>query len=420
MDALCRDCLHRFEAESDVHCPSCGSARTIVHDELSTLSLAHIDCDAFFASIEQRDNPDLRGKPVIVGGDSNRGVVAACSYEARKFGVHSAMAMVQAKKLCPDAIIVPHRMEAYRDASREMREIFYSMTPQVEPASVDEAYLDLAGTQAYHQRPASALLAKATLEIEKKIGVTVSVGLSYNKGLAKIASDLNKPRGFSIIGRAEAKDFLANKSPAIISGIGPVLVRRLFDDGLTTIGALRQFDELELMKRYGKSGIRLARFAQGEDNRKVTTNRQAKSLSSETTFSTDIRDRDELARRLWPLCEKVSKRLKAGDHAGHTVVLKLKRADHQTLTRNRKLTEPTQLANTIYEAAKPLLMKEANGRAFRLLGVGVADITSPERADQPTLLEDDMASRKADVERAVDKVRAKLGDKIITRASQIK
>jgi DNA polymerase-4 len=330
------------------------------------------------------------------------------------------MAMVQAKKLCPDAIIVPHRMEVYRDASREMREIFHSLTPQVEPASVDEAYLDLSGTEAYHQLPAAALLAKATLEIEKEIGVTVSVGLSYNKGLAKIASDLNKPRGFSIIGRAEAKDFLANKSPAIISGIGPVLVRRLFDDGLTTIGALRQFDELELMKRYGKSGLRLARFAQGVDDRKVTTSRQAKSLSSETTFSTDIRDRDELARRLWPLCEKVSKRLKAGDHAGHTVVLKLKRADHQTLTRNRKLAEPTQLANTIFEAAKPLLMKEADGRAFRLLGVGVADITSPERADQPTLLEDDMASRKADVERAVDKVRAKLGDKIITRASQIK
>lgn len=420
MDALCRDCLHRFEAESDVPCAACGSARTVVHDELNTLSLAHIDCDAFFASIEQRDNPDLRGKPVIVGGDSNRGVVAACSYETRKFGVHSAMAMVQAKKLCPDAIIVPHRMEVYRDASREMREIFHSLTPQVEPASVDEAYLDLSGTEAYHQLPAAALLAKATLEIEKEIGVTVSVGLSYNKGLAKIASDLNKPRGFSIIGRAEAKDFLANKSPAIISGIGPVLVRRLFDDGLTTIGALRQFDELELMKRYGKSGLRLARFAQGVDDRKVTTSRQAKSLSSETTFSTDIRDRDELARRLWPLCEKVSKRLKAGDHAGHTVVLKLKRADHQTLTRNRKLAEPTQLANTIFEAAKPLLMKEADGRAFRLLGVGVADITSPERADQPTLLEDDMASRKADVERAVDKVRAKLGDKIITRASQIK
>ncbi len=420
MDALCRDCLHRFEAETNVPCPACGSARTIAHKELNSLTLAHIDCDAFFASIEQRDNPDLRGKPVIVGGDSNRGVVAACSYETRKFGVHSAMAMVQAKKLCPDAIIVPHRMEAYRDASREMREIFHSMTPQVEPASVDEAYLDLAGTETYHQLSAAALLAKATLEIEKEIGVTVSVGLSYNKGLAKIASDLNKPRGFSIIGRAEAKDFLANKSPAIISGIGPVLVRRLFDDGLTTIGALRQFDELELMKRYGKSGIRLARFAQGEDSRKVTTSRQAKSLSSETTFSTDIRDRDELARRLWPLCEKVSKRLKAGDHAGHTVVLKLKRADHQTLTRNRKLPEPTQLANTIYEAAKPLLMKEADGRAFRLLGVGVADITSPERADQPTLLEDDMASRKADVERAVDKVRAKLGDKIITRASQIK
>jgi len=182
MDALCRDCLHRFEAETNVPCPACGSARTIAHKELNSLTLAHIDCDAFFASIEQRDNPDLRGKPVIVGGDSNRGVVAACSYETRKFGVHSAMAMVQAKKLCPDAIIVPHRMEAYRDASREMREIFHSMTPQVEPASVDEAYLDLAGTETYHQLSAAALLAKATLEIEKEIGVTVSVGLSYNKG----------------------------------------------------------------------------------------------------------------------------------------------------------------------------------------------------------------------------------------------
>jgi len=432
MDVLCRDCQHLFVTQDDTQgdtqddrggdepCPDCGSRRTIAHEELTSLTLAHIDCDAFFTSIEQRDNPDLRGKPVIVGGDSNRGVVAACSYETRKFGVHSAMAMVQAKKLCPHAIIVPHRMEAYQTASKQMRQIFLSMTPMVEPASVDEAYLDLSGTEAYHQMPASALLAGATLEIEREIGVTVSVGLSYNKGLAKIASDLDKPRGFSIIGKAEAQAFLANKSPAIISGIGPVLVRKLSDHGITTIGALRQFDELELMKRYGKSGQRLARFARGEDNSKVTTSRATKSISAETTFASDIKDPGELARRLWPLCEKVSKRLKAGDQAGRTIVLKLKTANHQILTRNRKLPEPTQLANTIFEAAKPLLRKEANGRPFRLIGIGVADITSPREADQPSLLDDETASKKADVERAVDKIRAKLGDKIITRASQIK
>jgi DNA polymerase-4 len=420
MDVLCRDCQRLFKGEGAEPCPDCGSRRTIAHEELTSLTLAHIDCDAFFTSIEQRDNPDLRGRPVIVGGDSNRGVVAACSYETRRFGVHSAMAMVQAKKLCPDAIIVPHRMGAYQTASKQMRQIFLSMTPMVEPASVDEAYLDLSGTEAYHQMPASALLAGATLEIEREIGVTVSVGLSYNKGLAKIASDLDKPRGFSIIGKAEAQAFLANKSPAIISGIGPVLVQKLFDHGITTIGALRQFDELELMKRYGKSGIRLARFARGEDNRKVNTSRAAKSVSAETTFALDIKDPGELARRLWLLCEKVSKRLKAGDQAGQTIVLKLKTANHQSLTRNRKLPEPTQLANTMFEAAQPLLRKEANGRAFRLIGIGVADITSPREADQPSLLDDETASKKADVERAVDKIRAKLGDKIITRASQIK
>lgn len=409
-----------FVAACEAPCPDCGSRRTVAHEELTSLTLAHIDCDAFFTSIEQRDNPDLRGKPVIVGGDSNRGVVAACSYETRKFGVHSAMPMVQAKKLCPDAIIVPHRMDAYRAASKQMREIFLSITPLVEPTSVDEAYLDLTGTEAYHRLPAAAVLARATLEIEGEIGVTVSVGLSYNKGLAKIASDLDKPRGFSIIGKAEAPGFLADKSPAIISGIGPVLVRKLFDDGIKTIGALRQFDEMELMKRYGKSGLKLARFARGEDTRKVTTSRAAKSVSAETTFSSDIADSDELARRLWPLCEKVSKRLKAGDQAGQTVVLKLKTSSHKILTRNRKLPEPTQLASTIFEATKPLVRKEANGRAFRLIGIGVADITASRAADQPSLLGDEMASKRADVERAVDKVRAKLGDKIITGASQIK
>lgn len=330
------------------------------------------------------------------------------------------MPMVQAKKLCPDAIIVPHRMDAYQAASKQMREIFFSLTPLVEPTSVDEAYLDLTGTEAYHKMPASAVLARATLKIEREIAVTVSVGLSYNKGLAKIASDLNKPRGFSIIGKAEASAFLADKSPAIISGIGPVLVRKLFDDGITTIGALRQFDEMELMKRYGKSGLKLARFARGEDNRKVTISREAKSVSSETTFSSDTTDPDELSRRLWPLCEKVSKRLKAGDQAGQTVVLKLKTSGHQILTRNRKMPEPTQLATKIFEVAKPLVRKEANGRAFRLIGVGVTDITSPREADQPSLLDGGGASKRVEVERAVDEVRAKLGDKIITRASQLK
>lgn len=416
MNSLCRDCGSLFSGPAD--CPACGSSRTVTHPELASLTIAHVDSDAFYAAIEQRDNPELRGKPVIVGGASDRGVVAACSYESRPFGVRSAMPIGQARRLCPSAIVVKPNMEKYRAASLTIRKIFLSMTPLVEPASLDEAYLDFSGTERYHKRPAAAVLAEATRTIEREVGVTVSVGLSYNKGLAKIASDRDKPRGFSVIGRAEAVAFLRDQPPSIVNGIGPVLAGKLSRDGFTTIGSLQAADERDLMRRYGPAGLKLARFARGEDSRKVEPDRPTKSLSSETTFERDIKDGGELLRMLWPLCEKVSKRLKRGGHSGRTVVVKMKTADHKTFSRNKTLDHPTQLASKLYEIATPIVGQEANGRAFRLIGIGVSDLDTPAAADPRNLLEGGKNSPAA-IERVVDAIRGKLGDDAIKRAWQI-
>ncbi len=413
---LCRDCASMPSCGQA--CTACGSARVVGHPELTTLSVAHVDCDAFYASIEQRDDPRLRGCPVVVGGSSDRGVVAACSYEARRFGIRSAMPIVQARKLCPDAIFVSPDMEKYHAASERLRNVFLSMTPLVEPVSLDEAYLDFAGTEKYHARPAAAVLAEAALRIEREERITVSVGLSYNKGLAKIASDLDKPRGFSVIGRAEAIVFLRSRPPSIINGVGPVLTRRLREDGIVTIGQIQDMDERDLMRRYGQAGMMLARFARGEDPRRVETDRPTRSISSETTFDADIHDFRELSRHLRILCEKVSRRLKDEGFAGRTAVLKLKTSDHRSFSRNKALSEPTQLAGRMFEAVVPILKKEADGRSFRLIGIGAADLGPPAEADQPDLF-DDRHGKTGQMESAVEQLRRKLGDSAIFRASDL-
>ena len=339
--------------------------------------------------------------------------MAAC-YVARLFGLRSAMPMFEALKACPDAVVIRPDMAKYRAAGRQVRELMQAVTPLVEPLSVDEAFLDLSGTEALHGGPPARTLAALALEVERRLGLTVSVGLSYNKFLAKVASDLDKPRGFVAIGRAEAEGFLQKKSVGIIWGVGKALRTALARDGITEVGHLRAFEEEALVARYGAMGRRLHHFSRGRDARRVDPDAPAKSVSTETTFDEDITDPKALAARLWPLCEKVAGRLKQAGLAGQTVTLKLKTADFRILTRRRKLEDPTRLAEVLFQVARPLLAREADGRRFRLIGIGASDLVEGALADPPRLLDPDRA-RQARVEGAIDAVRAKLGEAAIAK-----
>jgi len=407
MSALCRDCAEILEEPPPERCPACRGRRTVSHPALDALSIAHIDCDAFYASVEKRDDPSLAEKPVIVGG-AKRGVVSAACYVARTYGVRSAMPMFKALKACPDAVVIPPNMSKYAAVGREVRALMLEATPLVEPLSIDEAFLDLSGTERLHGASPARTLIRLIRRIESEIGVTASVGLSYNKSLAKIASDLDKPRGFAIIGRAESGSFLAEQPISLIWGVGPALQKKLHAGGIRTIGQLREYDEAALIARYGAMGKRLYWFCRGEDQRRVTPHGAAKSVSAETTFNDDHRDFEALKSRLWRLCEKVSSRLKAKDLAGGTVTLKLKSADFRSRTRATTLEAPTQLAEVLFRAGAALLEREIDGTAYRLIGIGASALTDASRADPPDLLDPD-AGKRAKVERVIDAVRDKLG-----------
>lgn len=423
-DSLCRDCLHVWRsapttegAPTDPLCPACRSRRTITHPELHKLSIAHIDCDAFYASVEKRDNPDLRDKPVVVGG-GKRGVVAAACYVARMYGVRSAMPMFKALKACPDAIVIKPNMEKYSKTGRAIRALMLDATPQVQPISIDEAFLDLTGTEATHHASPATTLAGLVLRIEKEMGVTASIGLSYNKFLAKVASDLDKPRGFAVIGEAEAVDFLSEKPVKMIWGVGKALERKLHQDGVATIGQIRDVDPKTLVRRYGSMGERLYNFSRGIDHRKVDPDSETKSISGETTFEDDISDFKELADILWPLCETVARRLKKNELSAGTVQLKLRTTDFKILTRSRKLPNPTQLAEILFRYSLDLLEKEADGRRYRLLGVGGSDIGSADEADIPDLADPDR-DKTAKLERVMDEIREKLGRDAIVKGRSL-
>ena len=427
MTAFCRDCDAVLDetgadgtgpAEGPCRCPACGGRRIICHDELFELAIAHIDCDAFYASVEKRDDPALRDKPVIVGG-GKRGVVSAACYVARIHGIHSAMPMFKALKACPDAVVIRPDMAKYQTVGRQIRRMMEDLTPAVEPISIDEAFLDLAGTARLHGAPPAIVLAGLVRRIGREAGVTASVGLSYNKFLAKVASDLDKPHGFSVIGRAEAKAFLARQPVGIVWGVGKAMRRKLARDGIRTVGQLQVLDEQELLLRYGSMGNRLYRFSRGEDSRQVHRGGAAKSVSSETTFEEDLSEAAPLEARLWPLCEAVSRRMKAADLAGRTVTLKLKTAAFRTRTRQRRLGAPTQLAEDMYRAALPLLAGECDGTAFRLIGIGLSDLAAPDDAGEADLLDPD-ARRRAAVEHTLDAVRDKLGRDAIAKGRSLR
>jgi DNA polymerase-4 len=410
ISGFCRDCLSAQSSER-TRCRSCGSPRLLYHRELYGLTLAHIDCDAFYATIEKRDNPELADKPVIIGG-GKRGVVSTACYIARINGVRSAMPMFKALEACPNAIVIRPDMEKYVRVGREVRALMQELTPLVQPLSIDEAFLELDGTQRLHHDQPARILAKFAKRVEQEIGITVSVGLSYCKFLAKVASDLHKPRGFSIIGREEAVSFLAPRPVTTIWGVGKAFAATLESDGIRTIGQLQTMEESDLMRRYGSIGQRLSRLSRGIDDRTVHPNEAAKSVSAETTFFDDIARYDDLVPILRDLSEKVSRRLKRSGIAGRTVVLKLKTADFKSRTRNRQLEDPTQLADRIFRTGLHLLENETDGTKFRLLGIGVTDLGDSARADPPDLI-DQQASRRAAAEAAMDKLRERFGNKTV-------
>jgi DNA polymerase-4 len=407
--AFCRDCLADASSQS-ARCLACGSPRLLRHDELATLAIAHVDCDAFYATIEKRDDPSLAAEPVIVGG-GRRGVVAAACYVARTFGVRSAMPMFEALRLCPHAKVIRPNMEKYAQAGRDVRKMMLALTPLVEPLSIDEAFLDLSGTERLHGVWPAKALARFADDVEKKLRITVSIGLSCNKFLAKVASDLDKPRGFAVLDANEAQAFLAPRPVSFIYGVGKASAARLARDGFHRIADLQRASETDLMRRYGEEGRRLFRLARGRDERTVSADRETKSVSSETTFNQDISDFRSLERILWGLVEEVSGRLKAKELAGATVTLKLKTADFRIRTRARSLESPTQLARRIFTAARGLLEREADGTRFRLLGVGVSALDTADQADPADLVD----GRAAEAERAVDNVRARFGDEAVVR-----
>ncbi|MFK0689484.1 DNA polymerase IV [Mesorhizobium sp. IMUNJ 23033] len=407
---FCRDCL-TFQRGETRRCERCGSPRLARHPELYRLHLAHIDCDAFYAAIEKRDNPALKDQPVIVGG-GKRGVVSTACYIARIHGVRSAMPMFKALEACPEAVVIPPDMEKYVRVGREVRALMQALTPLVEPLSIDEAFLDLSGTERLHGMPPAVVLARFALTVEKELGITVSSGLSYCKFLAKVASDFRKPRGLSVIGEVEALGFLAEQPVTLIWGVGKAFAASLERDGIRTVGQLQRMERGDLMRRYGVMGDRLYHLSRGEDDRRVHPDSDAKSVSAETTFDTDISAMAELVPVLRALSEKVSARLKKSGIAGRTVVLKLKTQDFKLRTRNRQLGDPTRLADRIFQTGLDLLRREADGTKYRLLGIGVSDLSDDEKADPPDLV--DIQSRKrALAEGAIDTLRGKFGKKAV-------
>ena len=418
MSFLCRDCGREGvegpdAAAKPARCPQCASPRVLAHPELGSLTVAHIDCDAFYASIEKRDDPSLADRPVIVGG-GHRGVVSAACYVARMYGVRSAMPMFKALEACPGAVVIPPRMAKYAAVGEEVREMMLGVTPLVEPLSIDEAFLDLSGTEAVNAGSPARTLALLARRIERELRLTVSIGLSYNKFLAKIASDLDKPRGFAVVGRAEALEFLGRRPVGTIWGVGKVTEAALNADGISTIAELRERSERDLVARYGAIGKRLYRFSRGEDDRRVEPNQPTKSISAENTFDSDHADAAFLKAELWPLCETVARRLKDSRLAARTVTLKLKTAKFKLLTRQRRLSAPTQLAAVLYRDAAGLLDAALDGTRYRLIGVGGGDLVDGAEADPPDLL-DPTRGKDLKVERAIDAVRAKLGAKAIAK-----
>ena len=409
MKALCRDCLTPDAVEGR-RCAACGSPRLALHDELDRLSIAHLDCDAFYASVEKRDRPELRDVPVIVGG-AKRGVVTTCCYIARQYGVRSAMPMFKALKACPDAVVIKPDFAKYKAASRAIFGRVCALTPLVQTLSLDEAWIDLSGTERLNGGPPAFQLIRLQQQIERDVGLSVSVGLSANRFLAKIASDIDKPRGFTVIGQVEAPAFLAPRPVSILPGVGPVFARTLISDGYRTVGDLAGAEGKVLAQRYGEHGLRLHSLAHARDNRPVDPDSERKAMSCETTFDDDLTDLTALENVLWPLCDRLASQARREGVAGRVLTLKLRKTDFKILTRRRTLSEPTQTARTFFAQAREMLAREI-GPAYRLIGVGIADLVEP--SDVVSDLFGSGEARALKTEKAVDALRDKFGKTAVT------
>jgi len=409
---FCRDCDALVAAGAGAVCSGCGGRRIVRHAELFDLHVAHVDCDAFFASVEKRDRPDLATRPVLVGG-GNRGVVTAACYVARLYGVRSAMPMWKALKACPDAVVIRPDFAKYTAAARQVRALMQRMTPLVQPLSVDEAVLDLAGTQALHGAPPAIVLARFARAVEAQVGITISVGLAPNRMLAKIAAGRDKPRGFCVLG-AEAPLLLAAEPVRLLPGVGPAQARKLEAMGITLLSHLQALDDRTARTRLGEDGPALVRRARLQDVRMVSTARETKSISAETTFDTDLASAVELERHLWRLSERLARRLREGGQAAGGVVLKLKTAQFALRTRAQRLPGPTRLPDVLFAAARTLLAREADGTAFRLIGIGAQPLAEALDADMPDLADPDSLRRNAR-QAAIDGLRERFGAEVIGR-----
>jgi DNA polymerase-4 len=409
LQSLCRDCLSTGVSSPDpgARCGACGSRRRVSHERLFSLPIAHVDCDAFYAAIEKRDDPALRDRPVIVGGGV-RGVVTTCCYIARASGVRSAMPMFKALALCRDAVVRKPDMARYAHEGRRVRALMQALTPLVEAVSIDEAYLDLSGTERLHGAPPAVSLARLQSRIEAEVGITVSVGLSANKFLAKTASDLDKPRGFAVLAPEDVARVLWPRPVGFLHGIGPAQARILERDGFSRIADLAAADPRALAAKHGEMGARLHAMAHGRDDRPVRPDGDRKSISAETTFNADLSDRSALEGELARLAARVGERARASGLSGRVVTLKLKTPGFRTFTRRLTLPEPTATGRIVLDAARPLLAAEIAKGPFRLIGVGLSDLRPGEEADKGDLL-DARTPKRAALERALDTVAARYG-----------
>ena len=414
INQICRDCYIVSKEISKI-CKKCHSPRTLSHKEISKLYIAHIDCDAFYASVEKRDNPTLKNKPVIIGGGS-RGVVSTACYIARTKGVKSAMPMFKAKELCPEAVVIAPNIKKYKNVSLEIREMMKKLTPVIEPISLDEAFLDLKGTYRLHKKVPALILVELVKDIKVKIGINVSVGLSFNKYLAKVCSDLDKPKGFSIIGKSEAISFLKDKPVNLLWGVGSKFKKRLNSEGIINIGQIQKMQDKELVKRYGAIGYHIYQLSRGEDNRKIESNRKIKSISHETTFQKDTNNKKELEKVLNNLSRKVSDRSKLLGVGGKTINLKLKTKDFKIITRSITFSDATQLHTRIFKNAKELLHDNINNSKYRLIGVGISELIEEKLCDLDSLI-DIKSNNDKKIEVALSKLRNKFGDNIIVKGN---
>ena len=416
MPSLCRKCFNTFNEEG--RCPRCSSPLVVSHSELFDLNIAHMDCDAFYASVEKRDNPDLADKPVIIGG-GRRGVVSTACYIARIRGVKSAMPMFKALEKCPDAVVIRPRMKIYAEISQQIRAMMNDITPLVEPLSLDEAFMDMSGTHKLHGAPPAVMLAKLMDRISDNLGLTGSIGLSHNKFLAKIASDLNKPNGYSIIGEAETSSFLEDKSIRLIWGVGASTQKSLEKSGIRTFLDLLRWDRKDLVSKFGSMGDRLWFLARGQDARVVSNSDRIKSISNETTLNENTSNIRVLEGHLWRLCEKVSSRAKLKGLAGTILILKLKSSNHKIITRRVTLRDPTYMADVLFRSTYPLMEAAIENGPFRLVGAGLSGLCLASQAQREPELLDDGALNRIKVERVTDEIREKFGDEAMIKGRSL-